>query len=434
MNNELQTKKGLVLVAVLWLVVVLMAIVAVLGRKARLDMKVGQSTLEGIRCKWACRGGMEKAIGVLNEDTRESDSLIDTWSDNAEEFSNIALEGCRFGVQVVDEASKLNINTATKEQLLGLLGMTEDVADAIIDWRDSDDTPSSTGVESGYYENLPFGYRIRNGPFRTIRELLLVKGVTEEIFYGEDTNLNGELDYNERDGDASPPQDNGDDVLDEGWIEYLTCYSYDTNKDASGNTRVNINSADQGQLESSLGISRAQARWIVDNRGNRRYESIADLVSQNSPQQSSGSGGRRNDPNATEPVDMQTFYLIADKITTSDSEKVQGRVNINTVSDVVLAALLGGGDEAERIAADIVNYRNNLSAGMESIAEVLSAGLVNIDTFKRVANYLTTRSDVFSVRCLSAADRSGAIIQTEAVVDRSANPCEVLYWYEGVSN
>lgn len=421
--------KGLVLVAVLWLVVVLMAIVTVLGREARLDMKVSVARAEGVQCKWACRGGMEKAIGVLNEDTRESDSLIDTWNDNDEEFSNIELEGCQFSVQVVDEASKLNINTATKEQLLGLLGMTEDIADAIIDWRDSNDTPGSTGVESGYYENLPFGYRIRNGPFRTIRELLLVKGFTEELFYGEDTNLNGGLDYNERDGDASPPSDNGDDVLDKGWIEYLTCYSYDTNKDAGGNTRVNINSADQSQLESSLGISRTQARWIVENRGSRRYESIADLINQNSPQQSSGSGGRRNDPNATEPVDMQTFYQIADKITASDSEKVQGRVNINTASDIVLAALLGGGDEAEQAAAGIVNYRNNLAAGMESIAELLSAGLVNVDTFKRVASYLTTRSDVFSVRCMSAADRSGAIIQTEAVVDRSTNPCEILYWY-----
>jgi DNA uptake protein ComE-like DNA-binding protein len=433
--------KGLVLVAVLWLVVVLMAIVAVLGRKARLDMKVSQSMLEGIRCKWACRGGIEKAIGVLNEDTRESDSLIDTWSDNAEEFNDVALstgplsgEGCLFNVRVIDEASKLNINTATKEQLMGLQYMTEDVADSIISWRDSNDTASGLGAGSGYYENLPFGYRMRNGPFRTIRELLLVKGVTEELFYGEDTNLNGKLDYNERDGSASPPMDDGDAELDKGWIEYLTCYSVDSDKDASGNSRININNANQNELESSLGISTAQARWIVNNRRNR-YASIADLVSQSSSQQSSGR--TRNDPNATEPVDMQTFYQIADKITTSSGGNVQGRVNINTASDVVLTALLGGGDEAEQIAAGIVNYRNNLAAGMQSIAEVLQAGLMNIDTFKRVANYLTTRSDVFTVRCFATVDRgvsNGETLQTEAVVDRSANPCEVLYWYEGVSN
>jgi hypothetical protein len=74
---------------------------------------------------------------------------------------------------------------------------------------------------------------------------------------------------------------------------------------------------------------------------------------------------------------------------------------------------------------------------MESIAEVLQAGLVSTDTFKSVANYLTTRSDVYTVRSFSTASRgsdSGATLQTEVVVDRSANPCEVLYWYEGVSN
>jgi len=428
-------KKGLVLVAVLWLVVVLMAIVAVLGRKARLDMKVSLSRVEGIRCKWACRAGIEKAIGVLNEDTRESDGLTDLWSDNDEDFNDVGLEGCLFNVRVVDEASKLNINIATKEQLLGWRDMTEDVADAIIDWRDTDDMASNTGVEGGYYENLPFGYKIRNGPFKTIRELLLVKGVTEELFYGEDTNLNGELDYNERDGDESPPADDGDDELDKGLVDYLTCYSVDRNTDASGNRRVNINSADQSQLENSLGISRSQARWIVNNRNNRRYESIGDLISQDSPKEPTRTTS--NDPNAATPLDVQTFYQIADKIAVADGERIQGKVNINTASDVVLAALLGGGDEAERIAGDIVNYRNNLTYGMQSIAEVMQAGLMNIDTFKRVANYLTTRSDIFTVRCFATADRgdtSGATLQTEAVVDRSANPCEVLYWYEGVSN
>jgi type II secretory pathway component PulK len=300
--------------------------------------------------------------------------------------------------------------------------MTEDVADAIIDWRDSDDVPSNTGVESGYYENLPFGYRIRNGPFRTIRELLLVKGVTEELFYGEGTQRISNIEH----------RMSNDEVERGGWIEYLTCYSVDSDKDASGNSRININNANQNELESSLGIKSAQARWIVNNRGNRRYESIADLISQNSPREASGT--TRNDPNATEPLDIQTFYQIADKITTSSGGNVQGRVNINTASDVVLTALLGGGDEAEQIAVGIVNYRNNLAAGMQSIAEVLQAGLMNIDAFKRVANYLTTRSDVFTVRCFATADRSGAIMQTEAVVDRSTNPCEVLYWYEGVSN
>jgi DNA uptake protein ComE-like DNA-binding protein len=268
---------------------------------------------------------------------------------------------------------------------------------------------------------------------------LLVKGVTEELFYGEDTNLNGKLDYNERDGDASPPMDDGDDELDPGWIEYLTCYSYDNNKDASGNTRVNINTADQNELQTSLGLSRSNARWIVENRNNRQYQSIADLlVTQSSSTTGSKTGGSsRGAQDAGSPLDSQTFYQIADRITVASGGKVSGKVNINTASDFVLAALLGGGDEAEQIAGSIVNYRNNLAAGIESIAEVLQAGLMSTDTFKSVVNYLTTRSDVYTIRSFSTASRgsnSGATVQTEVVVDRSANPCEVLYWYEGVSN
>jgi DNA uptake protein ComE-like DNA-binding protein len=433
-NRAVRIEKGLVLLAVLWLVVVLMVIVAVLGRKARLDSKVCLSRMEGVRCKWAGRAGIEKAIGILNEDNRESDGLIDLWSDNDTDLNDIMLEGCYFSVIVFDEASKLNINTATKEQLMWLPNMVEDIADAIIDWRDSDDTPSGTGVEGGYYENLSFRYMVRNGPFKTIRELLLVKGVTEELFYGEDTNFNGQLDYNERDKDESPPADDGDDVLDRGWVEYLTCYSYDNNKDATGSTRVNVNSANQNELESALGISRGQARWIVDNRRSRNYQSIGDLISDSSPKEPSGASA---DPNAAQPIDMQTFDRIADMITVSSGQRVDGKVNINTASDVVLTALLGGDDVAERIADDIVNYRDSLSTGMTSIADVMQVGSVNLEAFKRIANNITTRSDVFTIHCVATADRNGsngAVLQTEVVVDRSPMPCEILYWYEGVSN
>ena len=417
-------KKGLVLVTVLWVVVVLMVIVAVLGRKSRLDTKVCLARLEGTRCKWASRAGIEKAIGLLNEDTRESDCLTDFWSDNDEDFNDIWLGRCRFTVRVVDESSKLNINTVTKGQLLELPEMLEEIADAIIDWRDQDDTPSEGGAEGGYYENLPFGYMARNGPLRTIRELLLVKDVTPELLYGEDTNFNDQLDYNEQDGEESPPNDDGDSELDKGWIAYLTCYSYDNNKDAEGNQRTNINNANESQLTSSLNISSSQASWIVQNRS---YQSIGDLINGNSPKTPQDSG----------EMDLQTFSNIADKITVDDNEKAPGKVNINTASEIVLRALLGGGDSAEQLAGNIVAYRETLLYGMQSIAEVMQVPSMTVDNFKNLAGSITTRSDVFTIRCVATADRNGkngATLETEAVIDRSSSPCKVIYWYQGASN
>jgi len=422
-------KKGLVLVAVLWVVVVLMVLVSVLGRKSRLDTKVCLAGTEALRCKWACRAGIEKAVGVLNEDTRESDCLTDLWSDNDEDFNDIPLQRCWFTVRLVDEASKLNINTATKGQLLELPEMLEEIADAIIDWRDEDDTPSEGGAEGGYYENLPFGYMARNGPFRTIRELLLVKGVTPELLYGEDTNFNDQLDYNEQDGAESPPNDDGDSELDKGWIAYLTCYSYDNNKDADGNQRTNINEANENQLTSSLNISSTQAKWIVENRPNNGYQSIGDLISNNSPKTPEGSRDGE--------MDLQTFSQIADKITVDNSQKVPGKVNVNTASEIVLAALLGGGDTAEQTAQEIIAYRESLLYGMQSIAELMQVPSVSIDTFKKIAGFITTRSDVFTIRCVATADRngiSGATMETEAVVDRSSSPYKVLFWHQGAGN
>ena len=407
--------KGLVLVTVLWVIVVLMVIVSVLSRQSRLDTKVCAARLEGVRCKWASRAGIEKAIGILNEDTRESDCLTDLWSDNEEDLNDVYLQNCWFTVKAVDEASKLNINTVTKGQLLELPEMLEEIADAIIDWRDENDTPSTGGVESGYYESLPFGYMARNGPLRTIRELLLVKDVTEELFFGEDTNLNGLLDYNEQDGEESLPYDDGDSELDKGWIAYLTCYSYDNNKDAEGNKKININEGNANQLSRSLGISNDQAQKIVDGQD---YDGIGNLLDNNT-------------------LDVQTFSKIADKITVVDGDNIPGKVNVNTASEIVLAALMGGGDTAEQTAQNIIAHRETLLYGMESIGELLDVPSMSVNTFKKIADLVTTRSDVYSIRCVATADRNGkngAKVETEAVVDRVESPCKILFWYQGATN
>lgn len=425
-----QDKRGLVLVAVLWMVAVMTAIVAVVGQTSRLNMKMAVAATDEVRCKWACRAGTENAIAVLNEDLKDSDCLSDLWSDNDEDFNEVAMERCRYSVRVIDEAGKLNINTATKDQLMALPYMEEDVAAAILDWRDDDEEPQAEGAETGYYENLPIPYKIRNGPFKTVRELLAVKGVTAEYLYGEDTNLNGLLDSNERDGDLSPPPDDGDDTLDQGWIAHLTCYSYEKNVDAEGNKRVNINQASQQQLQDELGMKASQARWIVDNRG-QGYRSIADLINDNSPKTSSqGSSGNQEQ---AEQIDMQTFSQIADRITISAEDRIPGKINVNTAGREALVTLFGRDDQAEQVALALIADRASLLYGFTSVADLLNQQSISIQRFKAIADRVTVRSDVFTVQCLATADISGANFRTECVVDRSASPCTILYWYQGAN-
>jgi len=422
--------KGLILVAVLWVVVLMTSIVAIVGQTGRLNMKMATAALDETRCRWACRAGMEMAIGLLNEDIRASDCLMDLWSDNDEDFNDVPLERCRYSVRVTDEAGKLNINTATKNQLMGLPYMESHIVDAILDWRDNDENPRAEGAEAGYYENLPFHYRIRNGPFKTIRELLQVKDMTKDLLYGEDRNLNGQLDYSEMDGEVSPPTDNGDEYLDKGWIAYLTCYSYESNVDADGTNRININDAGEEQLQNRLGLTPGQAKWIVENRGGG-FQSVADLVNNNSSEKPQANSNNSGD-NA-QPIDLQTFHQIVDKIAISGEAKIPGKININTAPKEVLVALLGGNDTADQMAQSILAERSGKLYGFETIAELLNVPSMTLSKFKNIANQITVRSDVFTVRCFATAAVSSAGLQTECVVDRSASPCTVLYWYQGAN-
>jgi len=436
MRNE-SGKKGLVLIAVLWIVIILTVIITSVVRSSRLNVKVSLAAQDSICRRWTGFGGIETAVAVLREDLTASDSLFDLWNDNEEDFNNIQLGNYLFTVKVVDEAGKLNINTATKEQLLTLPDMTEEITSAIMDWRDGDEDQTTGGAERGYYQNLLFKYQIRNGSLRTIRELLLVRGVSERLLYGEDTNLNGRLDSNERDGEKSPPADNEDGRLDKGWIEYLTCYSYDKNVDADGNQRININQADANELRESLGIKESHAKWIVENRGQNRYQSIADLINSSSPKESSPSSSGDDSQVQAEPLDLATFSNIADRITVDDAEQVPGRINVNTAPEIVLAALLGGDDKAHQLAGNIIAHRENLPDGMKSIAEMMDVSSMDIDTFKKIANYITVRSNVFTIRSFASAESriiSRGELQIEAVVDRGSSPSQVLYFYQGETN
>ena len=90
----------------------------------------------------------------------------------------------RYGA--TDESGKINLNgllqadpTGTQaEQILTNLGIPDNVANAIIDWIDTDDTPRQGGAESDTYSAMQPPYYAKNGPLDTLEELLLVQGVT----------------------------------------------------------------------------------------------------------------------------------------------------------------------------------------------------------------------------------------------------------------
>src|SRR5207245_5077808 len=128
----------------------------------------------------------------------------------------------RLSFGLVDEASKLNLNTAISNQLIWLPRISQDLTAGILDWRGTNG-PTTT---EAYYETLQPAYQCKNAAFETVDELRLVFGANMDMLVGEDANRNGVLDANEND-------ENQNGLLDAGLTEYVTVYSREPNTNNS---------------------------------------------------------------------------------------------------------------------------------------------------------------------------------------------------------
>jgi type II secretory pathway component PulK len=88
---------------------------------------------------------------------------------------------------VIDEESKININTADKLVLNRIVSDTlslddnsaEKIAEAIYDWRQKGDSEIKGFSSDDYYSNLRFPYPKKSLPFELPDELLLIKGMDQ---------------------------------------------------------------------------------------------------------------------------------------------------------------------------------------------------------------------------------------------------------------
>lgn len=107
---------------------------------------------------------------------------------------------------IADEYGKINLNallTFENGQLerneplidalreffiLRTVEAAHDPVDAIIDWLDYDDGDAQEpeGAEHEYYAGLENPYPCKNGPMNSIEELLLIKGITPELYFGDE--------------------------------------------------------------------------------------------------------------------------------------------------------------------------------------------------------------------------------------------------------
>lgn len=457
--------QGSVLVGLLWCFAILSVVVLGVLRSARLDLLVVKNYGDQIQAHYLALAGVEKAKALIYKDASDRKHSARNHSgelyDTPASFRDVPLGRGQFRVfhqartdegggilyGISDEESRLNVNQASLQELIKLNGITPDAAAAILDWRDGDNEVTPGGAEADYYASSQPPYLPRNGPFQTIRELLMVRGISREIFLGEDANQNGLLDPEEDDGDASFPPDNHDGVLDAGWSGIITVDSAVQNKNAAGEDRVNVQTADEKSLASVRGISSDLAKAIVAYRGQQQLESLADLldVTAPAPQNQLAPGGaqatrgspttRQTTPAARQPtqpagpklVNENLLMEIADDLMAGNaSEEHPGAINVNTASVEVLACLPGLSPE---LAQAIVSYRR--SAGfLPNIAWLLKVDGMTRDIFKQVAPRVCARSETFRILSEGRVNSTGARKRIQVIVQLGSGEIDTLSWRE----
>jgi Type II secretion system (T2SS), protein K len=384
------------------------------------------------------------------------------------EMTTTSLEPIRYGLE--DESSRLNLNTlltidqllpgASRQLLMALPGMTEDVADAILDWMDTDDQPREYGAEVDYYSGLNPPYAPKNGPLETVEELLLVKGVTPLLLFGADINRNGQLDPHEfqqaeQTGASTDPE------TFRGWSAFLTLYSMEWNVNPLGKPRVYLNTNDLNKLVEDLVAVQMPEDWIT----------FIVAYRQAGPAQTTGTPGAGNNPTGklnmeympqfpiaqilslvdatvnytfeNSPQEMtlrspfssasgtlnQTLPQLMDLVTVNPAPTIPGRININTCSSVILAGIPGMTPELlEQIIAARSVEQAAADPGRKYETWLLTEGIVPLQTMQTFQPLMTGGGNVYRAQIVGYFQSGQASSRAEVVFDATSPLPRVLFW------
>jgi general secretion pathway protein K len=205
--------KGIAFIMVIWVITILSVVVLEFCFAMRTEVNITRNYQEELQLYAAAEGGVQRAIAelILKHDSRmqqmrrnpkEGEALAEyiEWVTDGRDYK-VPFERGECAVRVMGEGGKVNINRVTDTVLrkivssLGLEGEARDVVvDSILDWRDPDDFIRINGAENDYYRSLKDPYDCKNGNLDSVEELLLIRGVTPELFYGKkEKSITGEI-------------------------------------------------------------------------------------------------------------------------------------------------------------------------------------------------------------------------------------------------
>ena len=213
-----RNNRGIALLITISITTILVAATLEYNRRARFAVISTAAARDRLTLSYMASSGVHIAMALLAKDRSESnfDSLDEDWANPEkidELIQEIPFETGKLTVTITDELSKIQVNALVNfpdsrqfnesqvmlwDRFLRYIGNEEDLKDdsdpvaivnSVKDWLDSGDDDATTGLsgaESSYYEDLDPPYSSRNGPIHDLNELLLIKGVTPEIYNGSE--------------------------------------------------------------------------------------------------------------------------------------------------------------------------------------------------------------------------------------------------------
>jgi len=188
-------ERGFALLVALWLLVILSVVGLEFGVRARDRRLAAANVLEAGRTRAAAEAGVAEAHAALTRRLADAgrsdpDRLLDPWAGCERLLGDTAdLGRARYAVALTDAGSALHLNRAGEAELHRLLvalrvdaGRADRLAQAILDWRDSDDLHRARGAEREDYLKAGAAVLPANRPFDRISDLVHVMGMTPEIY------------------------------------------------------------------------------------------------------------------------------------------------------------------------------------------------------------------------------------------------------------
>ena len=276
-NNSIS---GMALIMVMIAIAVFTGLVAALALTMKVETRLARNADDEQQLLWLGRSGVEYARWILAQSAsipgEPYDSLNQIWAggpggvnETNGPLAGISMDNFPVGagtvsLKIIDLERKVNINTATQpeiQQALTLMGADANdisvVSDSILDWIDPPAGPRIAGAESDYYLGLSPPYHAKNAPIDDLSELLLVKGVTPEMYWGGDSSNSPVVQrpHQQKLGFGNAPGQIPDYPF--GLKDVFTAVS-------SG--RININTADANVLQMIPGVDNATADAIIKQR------------------------------------------------------------------------------------------------------------------------------------------------------------------------